>query len=80
MKVEKYGCESEEIFDHYSKEGIFFLKAGYVGETLGEYNITEVLFEDIKKDVLFELEIHIRNYVIESLRRKSNFNAWAAKA
>ena len=64
MKVEKYGCESEEIFDHYSKEGIFFLKAGYVGETLREDNTMEVIFEDLKKDVPVELERYIRNHVV----------------
>ena len=43
--VEKDDYESENIFDHYYKDGILFLKERYFGETLGENNITEVSFE-----------------------------------
>ena len=46
------------------------MKARYVGETLGEHEIMEVIFEDLKKDVPVELEKYIRNYVVEEYGRK----------
>ena len=29
----------EKVSDHYFKNGVLFLKVGYVGYTLGKYNI-----------------------------------------
>ena len=55
------------------------MKARYVGETLEEYNIAEVRFEDLKKDGLVEPARYIRNHVVEASRRKGPFNAWAVK-
>ena len=51
----------------------------YVGDNLGEDNITEVWFEDLKKDVRVELARYIRNYVVEVSRRKGLLNAWSLK-
>ena len=56
-----------------------FLEARYVGETLGEDNIMEVLFEDLKKDVLVELVRYTRNHVVEASRIKVPFNVWTVK-
>ena len=55
------------------------MKAGYVGNNLGEDNITEVWFEDLKKDVPFKLARYIRNYVVEASGRKGPFNTWGFK-
>ena len=71
--------ESERIVDNYLKDGILFLKARYVGDTLGEDNIMGVIFEYLKKDVLVELEIYIRNYVVEASRRKAHLNTLEVK-
>ena len=51
------------------------LKARYVGETLGENNTIEVRSEDLMKYVPFELEIYIRNYVIEAYRRMDDLSS-----
>ena len=58
---------------------IFFLGARYVGENLGEDNIMQVLFEDLKEEFPVELEKYIRNHVVESSRIKGNLNDWAVK-
>ena len=39
----------------------------------------EVLYEDLKKDVLVELAIYIRNHVVYACRGKDRFNACVAK-
>ena len=49
------------------------MKARYVGETLGEHEIMEVIFEDLKKDVPVEPEKYIRKHVVEEYRRKGTF-------
>ena len=49
------------------------MKARYVGETLGEYESMEVIFEDLKNDVQSELERYIRNHVVEEYGRKGPF-------
>ena len=79
MEVDRDDYEPESIVYHYLKDGILLLKARYVFETLVEDNITEVRFEDLKKDTPVELEIYIRNYVVYVFRINSNFNAWAVK-
>ena len=79
MEVEKDDYESERIVGHLFKDVILFLKARYIGETLGEDNIAKVKFEDLKKDVPVELARYIRNNVVEASRRKGPFNAWAVK-
>ena len=61
--------------DHYFQDD-FYLKARYVGENLGEDNIMEVWFEDIKEDVLVEIYIFIRNHVVESSKIKGHLNDW----
>ena len=38
---------NSRIVDYYFKDRIFLLKAGYVVETLGEYNIMEFWSEDL---------------------------------
>ena len=58
---------------------IFFLQASYVGENLGEDNIMEVWFEDLKEDVPVELDIFIRNHVVESSKIKCHLNDWEVK-
>ena len=58
---------------------IFFLKARYVGENLGEDNIMEVWFEDLKEDVPVELERYIRNHMVESSKIKGYLNDWEVK-
>ena len=55
------------------------MKARYFGETLGEDNIREVLFEDLKKDDTVGLAIYIRNYVSEASRRTGTFITWDVK-
>ena len=55
------------------------MKTNYVGDTLGEDNITEVRFEDLNKDAPVELSRYIRNNVMELSRRKGPLNAWAVK-
>ena len=55
------------------------LKERYVGKILGEYNITEVRFEDPQKDVLVELVRYIINHVVEAYRRKGPLDNWAVK-
>ena len=52
---------------------------GCVGETLVEYNTVEVKFEELQKDVLFELSRYIRNHVVEASSRKGHFNTWVVK-
>ena len=44
LEVDKDDYEFERIVDHYFKDRILFLKARYVGDTIGEDNITEVWF------------------------------------
>ena len=77
MEVDK--DDHESIVDYYFKDGIFLLKARYIGMTLGEDNIMKVTFEDLNKDVPFEIVRYIRNYVVDSSRIKGPFNAWAVK-
>ena len=77
--MDKYDCSFKRIVDHYFKDIISFLKARYVGETLGEDNITEVGFEDLKKDVTFELARCTRHHVVEASRRKGHFKDWVVK-
>ena len=79
MEVEKYDYESETFFYQYFNKKISFLKAGYVGETLGEDNIMEVKFEDLNKDVPVELAQYIRNHVVEASMRKGPLNSWEVK-
>ena len=79
MEVEKDDHEFERIVDNYFKDGILFFKVRYVGETLGEYNITEVRFEDLNKDAPVEISRYTRNHVIEVSKRKGPFDAWAVK-
>ena len=67
--------EYENIVGHYFKYGILLLKTGYVVRTLVEDNIMEVWFEDLKKDLMVELERYIINYVIEASSRKVSLNA-----
>ena len=55
------------------------MKEGCFGENLGEDKITEVQFEDLKKDILVELTRYIRNHVLEASMRKGTFNVWAVK-
>ena len=80
LKVEKDDYEFERIVDNYFKDGFFFLKASYVGDSLVEYNITEVWFEDLNKDVVVEQARYIKDHVLVASRRKGPFNAWAVKA
>ena len=51
----------------------------YVGETLGEDNIIEVISEYLNKDVLVELVRYIRNHGVEASSRKVPFNSWSVK-
>ena len=44
----------------------FFLEGEVFCDNLGEDNITEVQFEELKKDVPVEIEIYIRNHVVEA--------------
>ena len=76
MEVDKDDYEFESIVYHYFTGGILLLKEGYVDETLGEYNIIEVWFEDLNKDFLVELARYIRNHIVEVFRKKGTFNAW----
>ena len=77
LELNKYDCEFKTIVDHYFKDRILFLKAGYVGETPTEDKTREVWFEDLKEDVPFELARYIRKNVVEASRRKGPFNTWA---
>ena len=79
LVAEKDDYEFERIVDNYLKDGILFLKTGYVCDTLGEDKIMGVIFEDLKKDVLVELEIYTRNYVVEASRRKAHLNTLEVK-
>ena len=51
----------------------------YVGEILGEDNIMDFIFKDLKKGVPDELSRHTRNHKIEASSRKATFNDWAVK-
>ena len=44
---------------------ILFLKVRYVGDTLGKYNIKEVPFSTLKKDIPKEMEIYEFDYIVE---------------
>ena len=55
----------------------FLLKVKYIGETLGRDNIIDVLFEDLKRDILVELERDIINHVFQESSTKGSFNAFA---
>ena len=67
--------EYENIVGNYFKYGILLLKTGYVVRTLVEDNTMEVWFEDLKKDLMVELERYSINYVIEASSRKVSLNA-----
>ena len=75
LEVEMDYYEYENIVGNYFKYGILLLKTGYVVRTLVEDNIMEVWFEDLKKDLMVELERYIINYVIEASSRKVSLNA-----
>ena len=55
------------------------MKARYGGETLGEVEIMEVIFEDIEEDVPVELARFIRNHVLDASMIKGTFNDWKLK-
>ena len=48
-----------------------------VSETLGEDNIMELRFENLKKDLSVELAIYIIKLVVEESRRKSLSTSWS---
>ena len=79
LEVENEYYEYKRIVDHYFKDGILFLKARYVGGTLGEDNIVEFLFEDLNNYVLVEIERYIRYHVVEAFIRKGPFDYWVVK-
>ena len=80
LEVEKDYYEFKSIVDHYFKGRILLLKGRYVGETLGEDDIMEVLFEYLKKDIPVKIARYIRDHVVEASRIKVPLNSWMVKA
>ena len=79
MDIEEDYYDFENCFDRYFNNGVLFLKAGYVGDTLNEDNIIKIPFKILKKDLPIELARYVKNYVVEASRWKGIYNAWYIK-
>ena len=45
---------------------MLLLEVWYVGDNLGEYNILDVSFGNLKIDLIIELSIYTKSYVVEA--------------
>ena len=51
LYIEEYDYDFDKIINQYFNNCFLWFNFGYIGDTLGKYNIIEVPFIILKKDV-----------------------------